>query len=65
MTARSAELASVPDDQLDALDKKQEEFGKLVDQRITLPAPRSHRDRQILEYRELLLGSLGALPAQA
>ena len=36
-----------------------------VDQRITLPTPRSHRDRRFLEYRELLLGSLGVVPAQA
>ncbi len=36
-----------------------------VDQRIVLPTPRSHRDRQFLEYRELLLGSLGVLPAKA
>jgi sulfonate transport system ATP-binding protein len=36
-----------------------------VDQRITLPTPRSHRDRQFVEYRELLLGSLGVLPAAA
>jgi hypothetical protein len=34
MTARSNELASFPDDQLDALNKKQEEFNKLVDDRI-------------------------------
>jgi len=34
-----------------------------VDQRITLPAPRSHRDRRFLEYRELFLGALGVAPA--
>jgi len=36
-----------------------------VDQRITLPLPRSHRDRQFLEYRELLLGSLGVVPVSS
>ncbi len=36
-----------------------------VDQRISLPTPRSHRDLRFLEYRELLLGSLGVAPAQA
>jgi len=34
-----------------------------VDQRILLPTPRSHHDRRFLEYRELLLGSLGVVPA--
>ncbi|MEI9948485.1 MAG: ABC transporter ATP-binding protein [Pseudomonadota bacterium] len=34
-----------------------------VDQRIALPTPRSHQDRQFLEYRELLLGSLGVVSA--
>jgi sulfonate transport system ATP-binding protein len=38
-----------------------------IDQRISLPAPRSHRDRLFLEYRELLLDSLGVAttPSQA
>jgi sulfonate transport system ATP-binding protein len=35
-----------------------------VDQRIALPAPRSHHDRRFVEYRELLLDSLGVFPTQ-
>jgi sulfonate transport system ATP-binding protein len=34
-----------------------------VDQRIVLPTPRSHHDSRFLEYRELLLGSLGVAQA--
>ena len=36
-----------------------------VDQQIQLTKPRSHHDRRFLEYRELLLGSLGVAVASS